>query len=68
MMDDSVAVILARLEIKLDQALSGVADHEARLRSLESRGTVTGKQLWGGLVGSVTAATGIIAILSLFVH
>lgn len=67
-MDETIGIILARMEVKLDQALSGVADHEARLRSLESRGAITGKQLWAGLLGTVTASTGVVAILALFVH
>lgn len=32
-----LAVILARLEVKLDQLLSASNDHEARLRKLEER-------------------------------
>lgn len=67
-MDDSVAVILARLELKVDQLLKDGSDHEARLRSLESRGAITGRQLWAGLLGTVTASTGVVAILALFVH
>lgn len=34
-----VAVILARMEGKLDHALAGYTDHEARIRELESHGT-----------------------------
>lgn len=34
---EPVAVILARMEIKLDHALNQGADHEARLRLLEKK-------------------------------
>ena len=34
---DSTNLVLARLEVKLDQLLSVSGDHEARLRNLESR-------------------------------
>lgn len=34
---DPTAVILARLEIKVDTLLAASGDHEARLRALEAR-------------------------------
>lgn len=34
---EPVAVILARMEVKLDHALSQAADHETRIRALEKR-------------------------------
>lgn len=34
---DTVAVILARMEVKLDHALTRGDDHEARLRVLEKK-------------------------------
>lgn len=34
---DSVAVILARIEVKLDTELKRGEDHEARIRALEKR-------------------------------
>lgn len=34
---DPTAVILARLELKVDQLLVSSGDHEARLRALEAR-------------------------------
>lgn len=40
---------LARIETKLDTALTNINDHECRLRSLESKG---GKR-WDGLVSQV---------------
>ena len=51
---ESVAVILARMEVKLDHSLSQVGDHEARIRVLE-------KKVWtasgvAALLGSVGAA------------
>ena len=51
---ETVAVILARMEVKLDHSLSQVGDHEARIRVLE-------KKVWAAsgvaaLIGSVGAA------------
>lgn len=45
---ESVAVILARMEVKLDHALTQTGDHEARIRVLE-------KKVW--------AASGLAALL-----
>jgi hypothetical protein len=52
---------LARIEGKLDRALTDISDHEARLRTLESRG---GKR-WDTLVGQIIglAAAGFIGWL-----
>ena len=51
---ETVAVILARMEVKLDHSLSQVTDHEARIRVLE-------KKVWAAsgvaaLIGSAGAA------------
>ena len=35
---DQVPVVLARMEVKLDQVLKAVQDHEARLRAVEGGG------------------------------
>jgi hypothetical protein len=40
---------LARIETKLDTALTNINDHECRLRSLESKG---GKR-WDGLITQI---------------
>jgi hypothetical protein len=74
-------VALARIEAKLEAALTGqvdhearirilerkdsAADHELRLRSIESRGYVTGKQMWAGLIGSATVTSAVIAAVAL---
>lgn len=52
---------LARIEGKLDRALTDISDHEVRLRSLESKG---GKR-WENLVGQIIglAAAGFIGWL-----
>lgn len=63
-----VAVTLARMEVKLDQALSGVVDHEQRLRLLEGKGFIAGRQLWAGLLGSCAVATCVATVLAVFVH
>lgn len=36
-MSEDLSAVLARLETKLDHALSQTVDHETRLRALESR-------------------------------
>lgn len=61
---DSVDVRLARIELMLTTYLSSSSDHETRIRSLESRGTVSGKQMWSGLVGcaGLMAAVGAVVI------
>lgn len=62
---DSVPVMIARLEGKVDAALAqqgavianhddDIKDHEKRLRAVEDRSTVTWKQLWAA-VGSAAA-------------
>ena len=57
---ESVAVILARMEVKLDHALTQTGDHEARIRVLE-------KKVWGvaGLASALSAggAAGLFKIL-----
>ncbi len=51
-----VLVAIARVEVKLDQALSVGADHEVRLRSLERwRWTLAGA---GALAGAVAGSVG----------
>lgn len=50
-MSDNLIATLTRLDLKLDLLLSSTSDHEARLRSLESRGLVTARQMWAGLIG-----------------
>lgn len=48
-MGEEMQVAIARIETKLDAALSDMRDHEKRLRSLEGKG---GKR-WESLVGQV---------------
>lgn len=45
--------LLIRIDSKLDGVIEAKNDHETRLRTLEDKAehTVTGKQLWAGLVG-----------------
>lgn len=65
---ESTAVILARMEVKLDHALANVTDHESRIRVLEdhqspeivdheSRIRVLEKKVWvaSGIAGGVGA-------------
>ena len=67
---ESVLVLLARLEGKLDAALAGAemlketsSDHETRIRVLESKQTVTPKFLWSSLIGGITL---MLMLLNLF--
>ena len=48
---ETVAVILARMEVKLDTVLNSVTDHETRIRVLE-------KKVWTA-AGTVAALAGI---------
>lgn len=54
----NVEEVLGRIETKLDVALKNIDDHEARLRTIESKG---GKR-WETLVGQIIglAAAGFI--------
>lgn len=72
---DSMLVILARLEGKVDANLAGLGrdvhtlkgardDHEVRLRSIEARSTVSARQLWAGLAGTVAVAAGLVGIVT----
>lgn len=47
------------MEVKLDNALATVTDHEGRIRTLEANGYVSGKQLWAGLLGVAAFITGV---------
>ena len=70
---DSVPVMLARLEGKVDVALAQqgakldghaaeIADHESRLRAVEAKPTVSPRTLWT-VIGSVIAAFATISPL-----
>ena len=48
-MNTELRVALARMEAKLDVALVQQADHEKRLRAMESKRLVT----WGGLAAVI---------------
>lgn len=63
---DETNVILARLEVKLDQALWAAADHETRIRALENNGYVSGKQLWAGLTGVALFAATLVTLITSF--
>ena len=52
---DSVAVILARVEAKLDRLVDDKRDHEDRIRALE-------RKVWAA-AGAATAAGGAIGVL-----
>ncbi|HEY0774178.1 MAG TPA: hypothetical protein VGD51_08865 [Nocardioidaceae bacterium] len=60
---ESSAVILARMEVKLDHALASQADHEQRIRVLEDKKTVSPFQLWT-VTASGVATLGVIAGLA----
>lgn len=54
---ESVAVILARMEVKLDHSLTKVDDHEARLRILE-------KKVWGAAGSAAVLAAIAVSVLN----
>lgn len=71
-------IVLTRLEAKVDVALatqgadlaaqkSDLADHEARLRAIELRPTVTPAGLWTVVLGVVTAAAALLGITDRFI-
>ena len=53
-------VALARIETKLDAAIKTDGDHEARLRAVETKGYVTARQLWAGMLGSAAVSSAVI--------
>lgn len=60
--------LLIRIDSKLDGLVEAKNDHETRLRALEDKAehTVTGKQLWTGLVSVavlISTATPTIMII-----
>lgn len=55
------AVTLARIEIKLDQALRQLEDHEGRLRSIEARNWP--KQSINVLLAGVSSVAALVAVL-----
>lgn len=75
--ESALLVAMTRLEGKLDTALATLvptldaqskelSDHEARLRALEARQTVTPIGLWTTVVGVVTVAGALLAIAERF--
>lgn len=63
--DQTIAVSLARIETKLDALVTSASDHEGRIRFLERKGFVTGRQLWAGMLGCGTLTSTIIAAIAL---
>lgn len=61
--EELTAVTLARIETKLDAALFNIADHEKRIRVLESKPSgITAKTLWFYLFAMATLAVAIVAL------
>ncbi len=60
-MSDTTEVILARIETKLDAALSDLADHETRIRKLE-------RNMWAFAGGATIVGAAFGAGISLFLH
>lgn len=70
---DSVFVLLARLEGKLDAVLAGnvltkekVDDHEIRIRAIEARPYITPWKLWSSLLGTATFIVTVLQIINWF--
>lgn len=72
--DRDLYIVLTRLEGKIDTSLaihggdieqlkSTGRDKEMRLRVLEAKSTVTIGQLWSGILGAITAASGITVLI-----
>lgn len=62
----AILVAMARLEAKLDQALTGQNDHENRLRDLEAKSTVSPRTLWTAILGAVGAFAAVSPLLERF--
>lgn len=61
--------LLIRIDSKLDGLVEAKNDHETRLRVLEDKAehTVTGKQLWTGLVGVAAVVSMMLPVISLII-
>lgn len=73
--DAALATVLTRIEVKLDNALTGYADHETRLRDhaaeialarkeaadarAEAAQKISPKSLWVGICATIAAGAGI---------
>jgi hypothetical protein len=52
--------LLIRIDTRLENVIKVNEDHEARIRTLQAKATISPKQLWGAFAGAVgTAAAGI---------
>lgn len=64
--EEMLAASLARIETKLDTALSNVADHEARIRLLEARPTgITPAKLLTSFAGVAAVASAIASFVTI---
>jgi len=62
--DDAALVqVLTRLEVKLDTSLARGDDHELRLRVVESRKTVSPRDLWAGIGTAIAAGAALASII-----
>lgn len=72
--DRDLYIVLTRLEGKIDTSLAvhggdietlkkADSDKEQRLRIQEAKSTVTIGQLWTGILGAITAASGIAVLI-----
>lgn len=60
--------LLVRIDTRLDAVIEDKKDHEARIRKLEDRRTVSPGQLWSGLAGAVGAASAAIPVINWVVN
>ena len=56
--------LLIRIDTRLEGVIEDKKDHEARIRKLEERSTVSPKQLWVGLAGAVATASSAIPLIN----
>lgn len=63
-MEAQLLVAVTRLETKIDALLAQSSDHEARLRALESKPTISPRQLWTTIVSACSVIIPLAGLLA----
>lgn len=63
-LEAKVDVALAQHGSRLDTHASNLADHETRLRVQEARRTVSPTGLWSAVLGGVSGAAAVVAVIT----